>query len=161
MYDRPATEILTTGDVFDPWADDDASLISASTEYLVYRPARLAVLDDRFRIAARRWPGLHDVVRTQMTRQSRRQSRALAILQLPRVEDRILAFFLELAERLGRVTPEGIAVDLPLTHALIGEAVGSRRPTVSLALTELATTGLLSRRAGGTWIVAPGRSAVA
>jgi hypothetical protein len=161
MRDRPATEILTAGDVFDPWTEDEPSFMPTRTEYEVYRAVRLAVLDDRFRLAARRWPGLHDVVRAQMAHQARRASRSLAILQLPRVEDRILAFFLDLAERMGRVTSAGIAIDLPLTHALVGEAVGSRRPTVSLALTELAADGLITREAGGIWMLAPGRFAAA
>lgn len=161
MRDRRATEILTPGDMFDPWTEDEPSFMAARTEYDVYRPVRLAVLDDRFRLAARRWPGLHDVIRAQMAHQARRASRSLAILQLPRVEDRILAFFLDLAERMGRVTSDGIAVDLPLTHALVGEAVGSRRPTVSLALTELAADGLITRHAGGVWMLAPGRFAAA
>ena len=46
-----------------------------------------------------------------------------------------------LADRWGRVTPDGIVVDLALTHELIGHLVGGRRPTVTLALAELAESG--------------------
>lgn len=70
----------------------------------------------------------------------------VAVLHQPRVEDRVVALFVDLAERFGRVTPDGVTIDLSLTHELIGQLVGSRRPTVSLALQVLAAEGVLSRR---------------
>jgi DNA-binding GntR family transcriptional regulator len=51
------------------------------------------------------------------------------------------------------VTPDGIVVDLPLTHELIGRLVGGRRPTVTLALAELAENGVLVRRDEGGWLL--------
>src|SRR6478735_8980008 len=71
------------------------------------------------------------------------------------------------AVALGRF-PEvsaGIAVPLVLSHRLIGELIGARRPTVSTALAELARDGQLVRRDDGTWlltgepIAVPGASA--
>ena len=47
----------------------------------------------------------------------------------------------------------GIVVPLVLSHRLIGELVGARRPTVSTALAELARDGQLSRRDDGTWLL--------
>jgi CRP-like cAMP-binding protein len=44
-------------------------------------------------------------------------------------------------------------LDLPLTHELIGRMVGARRPTVSLALAELAQAGTLVRRLDGAWVL--------
>ena len=52
-----------------------------------------------------------------------------AISQLNRVDRRLLALFWHLAERWGRVARDGIAVPLALSHRLIGEVVGARRPT--------------------------------
>jgi CRP/FNR family cyclic AMP-dependent transcriptional regulator len=74
-----------------------------------------------------------------------------AIVGLPRVEERVLALFWQLADRWGVVRPEGVVVQLPLTHALIGQLVGAQRPTVSLALQSLADDGLLLRGDIGAW----------
>ena len=40
-----------------------------------------------------------------------------------------------------------------LSHRLIGELVGARRPTISTALAELARDGQLVRREDGTWLL--------
>jgi hypothetical protein len=44
-------------------------------------------------------------------------------------------------------------VPLVLSHRLIGELVGARRPTVSTALADLAREGQLARRDDGTWLL--------
>jgi hypothetical protein len=46
-----------------------------------------------------------------------------------------------------------LAVPLPVRHGAIGRLIGARRPTVSLALKELATQGLIARRDDGTWLL--------
>ena len=154
LGERAATELIGAGDVIDTRPDVEQLSLLTTTEYVVHRETTVAVLDDRFRRAARRWPGLHDVIHAQLSRQRRRASTQLAILHLSRVEDRILALFADLADRWGRVTPEGIVIDLALTHEVLGRLVGSRRPTVSLALSALADAGALARRPGGTWLLA-------
>jgi CRP-like cAMP-binding protein len=75
----------------------------------------------------------------------------LAMLHLPRIEDRIIALFSDLAERFGQMTPEGALIELDLTHEVIGHLVGSRRPTVTLALQSLAANGTLVRREDARW----------
>lgn len=151
---RVATEIIGEGDVLDTHEETEPSLVPTTTEHVVHREATLAFLGERFAAAARRWPGLHDVVGEQLARQRRRASAHLAVLQMPRVEDRIVTVFSHFADRWGRVTPDGIVVDLPLTHELIGQMVGGRRPTVTLALAGLAESGALARAPDGTWLLA-------
>jgi CRP-like cAMP-binding protein len=152
---RVVTEILGAGDVIDTRDDDvEPSLVPTRTDYVVHRTATLAFLGERFAAGARRWPGLYDALHAQLARQRRRASTHLAILQLPRVEDRVTRLFSQFADRWGRVTPEGLVVDLPLTHELIGQIIGGRRPTVSLALAELAGAGVLARRDDGSWLLA-------
>jgi CRP-like cAMP-binding protein len=46
----------------------------------------------------------------------------------------------------GRVTGDGVKLDLPLTHALLGEMVGSERETVTRAIDQLEGAGFLSRQ---------------
>jgi CRP/FNR family cyclic AMP-dependent transcriptional regulator len=67
------------------------------------------------------------------------------------VDRRLLALFWHLAERWGRVVPGGVHLPLRLTHRILGQLVGARRPTVSAALTELVSEGEVARRADGTW----------
>jgi hypothetical protein len=75
-------------------------------------------------------------------------------MALPRVEQRVLGLFWHLAERWGKVRPEGVVVELALTHELIGQLIGAQRPTISLALGALADDGLLQRRnPHGGWLI--------
>jgi len=57
-----------------------------------------------------------------------------------------------LAERWGMVTPQGRIIRLPLTHETLGSLIGARRPTVSLALGDLAERGEVVRQDGG-WLL--------
>ena len=85
------------------------------------------------------------------------ESHSLAeIRTLPRVHERVLALLSHLATRWGRVTPDGVALLLPVTHEVLGRLVGAQRPTVSLALTELRNDGLVVRLPGGRWLLPAG-----
>jgi hypothetical protein len=76
----------------------------------------------------------------------------IAICQLPRVEDRVLAMMWLLAEAWGRVTSSGTVLPVALTHDVLGELIGARRSTVTLALKELAEEGALFRQ-DGEWLL--------
>jgi CRP/FNR family transcriptional regulator, cyclic AMP receptor protein len=117
-------------------------------------PSEVVVLDDRFLVAARHWPRLVGRLMDAMADQVARGCAHQAISQLPRVEDRLVALFWHLADRWGHVGPDGVSVDLPLTHEALGRLVGARRPTVSLGLQTLAERGLLTRPDGGRWLLA-------
>jgi CRP-like cAMP-binding protein len=152
---RSALELLGPGDFLAPPLTAARQVESpAVSRYMAHGLASVAVLDDRFRRAARRWPGLVDCLHDRLGRQTHRASRHLAILHLPRVEDRIVALFADLAERFGRMTPDGIVIDLALTHQVIGDLVASRRPTVSLALQTLGADGVVERLDDGRWHLA-------
>jgi hypothetical protein len=69
------------------------------------------------------------------------------------VDRRLKALFWHLAERWGRVSGDGVIVPLALTHRILGQLVGARRPTVSTALSELAERGELVRRPDGSWLL--------
>ena len=150
---RVATEFLGPGDIVDPWHARDESL-PCEIRWRVDEPVVLAGLDGRFAVAARRWPSLAVVVQERLCARADRLAAQAAALQLPRVEDRVLAILWQLAERFGRVRGENVVVPFKLSHALIGQLVGARRPTVSLALKELATEGLVVRGDDGSWVLA-------
>jgi CRP/FNR family cyclic AMP-dependent transcriptional regulator len=147
---RCSANLLGPGDVFRPWRAIDTAL-PCTARWTCAADASIAVLGERFLTAARRWPGLTAVVHERLTEQLELSGLRTAILGLPRVEDRVLAFFWQLADRWGIVRPDGVVIGLALTHALIGQFVGAQRPTVSLALQALAEDRLLRRTSAGVW----------
>jgi CRP/FNR family cyclic AMP-dependent transcriptional regulator len=152
---RSALELLGPGDLLAPPLTAARQAESpAVSRYMAHGLASVAVLDDRFRRAARHWPGILDCLHECLGRQTHRASGHLAILHLPRVEDRIVALFADLAERFGRMTPDGIVIDLALTHQVIADLVGSRRPAASLSLQALAADGIVERLDDGRWHLA-------
>lgn len=64
-----------------------------------------------------------------------------SVRHVERVRDKLL----QLAREHGRVVPGGIRLDLPLTHELLGEMVGSARETVTWAIAQLTREGFLKR----------------
>lgn len=149
---RTSTQFAGPGDILDPWRSGD-DLLGCSTQWSVHREANAVVLGKRFAVACRRWPRLADVVVSRLCAQLTRAATMTAISQLPRVELRILAFLWHVADDFGRVGRDGIAIDLDLTHELIGQCTGARRPTVTLALGALTDDGLVRRRRDGLWVV--------
>ena len=71
---------------------------------------------------------------------------AVAIALEPRVERRLLLKLHQLADRWGRVTPEGIRLDLRLTHQELANMVGAVRESVTLALGRLSEAGEIDVR---------------
>src|SRR3954452_8543025 len=132
-----ATELLGPCDIFAAGPPDDA-LLPTDARWSVPQAARIAVLDDRLLQVLRVWPSVGRVLLDRAARRESRLSTHRAIAQLPRVDQRLLAFFAHLAERWGRVAASGVVVPLHLTHETLGRLIGARRPTVSLALKDLA-----------------------
>jgi CRP/FNR family transcriptional regulator, cyclic AMP receptor protein len=148
---RCSADLLGSGDVLRPWRAVDSAL-PAESLWSSPAGAEIAVLDQRFLAATRRWPRLGAVIHERLADQLDASAARAAIVALPRVEERVLALFWQLADRWGVVTADAVVVRLPLTHAFIGQLVGAQRPTVSLALHALAQEpALLSRTAPGAW----------
>lgn len=147
---QPTLHLLGPGDLVHA-REVEAGLLGAEQSWTASLPTRLALLDDRFLHAVRRWPRLLTAL-VERTHDIHHQALVqLAISQQPRVEDRLLALFGALAGRWGRTTAEGIVVPLTLTHEALGRLIGARRPTVTLALKALADAGRLQRRGDGGW----------
>jgi len=104
----------------------------------------------------RRWPRLVGRFLAKAMRQVDRAADHQAISQLVRVEDRLLGLCWHLADRWGRMSSDGVLIDLKLTHEALGRLVGARRSTVTLGLRALADENVLRRRADGSWLLAPG-----
>jgi len=149
---RPSAELFGPGDVIRPWQPEPA--LPSTIRWTCIDTARVAILDQRFVAAARRWPGLMTVIFERLTDQLQTAQHRTAIAGLPRVEQRVLALFWQLADRWGIVRPEGVVIRLALTHEFLGHLIAAKRPTVSLALAALAADNLLTRDNTGNWLLA-------
>jgi hypothetical protein len=150
---RITTELLGAGDILRPWDDDVAfESLPVAARWHVHTTARVAILDTRVAIAAGRWPSIATGLHARHVRRGRSLAFQRAIAQLPRVDDRMLVLLWALAERWGRVSPEGVRVPVSLPHRTLATLVGARRPSVTTALTALAREGLVERTAEG-WLL--------
>jgi CRP-like cAMP-binding protein len=152
VSEHPCLELFGPGDVVGSWPLS-GGMLPVEDVWHVAATTTLAILDDRFLAAVRRWPRLLTTLVERMAGQANRSVVQLAIAQQPRVESRLLTLFWHLAERFGRVTPDGVMVPLSLTHDALGRLVGARRPTVTLALKALAEHGAVQRNGDRSWLV--------
>ena len=154
LGENVSTELLGPGDILRPWhIEGPPELLVLSVRWNALSPVRLGLIDRRATTILGRFPEIGAVIVDRLSERAHRLAVTQAISQLNRVDRRLLALFWHLAERWGRVARDGIAVPLALSHRLIGELVGARRPTVSTALAELARDGQLTRRDDGTWLL--------
>lgn len=142
-------EVLTKGDLVRPFEEGvrNGSSFSALTE------SRLAILDQQVANAISRWPPLFDALLERAMRRVRRLGAQAALDSRVGIERRVLLTLMHLAERCGRRTAEGVVVPLPLSHQMLAEMVGAQRPSVSTALSRLASSGALKRTDKRGWIV--------
>ncbi len=154
--DEPRSELLGAGDVITPWEHDEggASVPFESHWHVAHR-GRIAVLDSRFTAQACRWPQVVSAVVGRATRRSRRLALQLAIADLRRVDDRLMLFFWHMADRWGRVRPDGVVVPLPVTHDILAQIVCVQRPTVTSGLRRLSESGQIQRLRDKTWLLSP------
>ena len=150
---RSSLELLGAGDVLRPWRYLERSLlIETRVTWSVLEPARLGVLDAGVLKRLSGWPQI--VVELLEREIGRSQGLAVEATLRSRlgIEPRLLAFFAHLAERWGRVGPDGISVPVALTHTQVAHLLGASRPTVTTGLGSLASAGLLRRNAR-EWLI--------
>jgi CRP-like cAMP-binding protein len=151
---HPSADLLGPGDLLRPWDEGEAEmLLPRDLGWAALAPTRLAVIDRGVMMRAAPFP---EVFATLMQRSARRAERLVvlqAIAHLTRVDDRLLALLWSLAERWGRVSPEGVVVNLQLPHRTLAGMVGARRPSVTTALGQLMARGVIERRPAGGWVL--------
>jgi CRP/FNR family transcriptional regulator, cyclic AMP receptor protein len=149
-------EILGPGDVIRPWEDDAAlNPVPSRTTWTILERSRLALLDRRFRLVAGRWPEFGMEILNRMVRRARWLAVLLAIANLRGVEERAFLLLWHVAGNWGRVTSRGTLVPFGLTHELIAELIGARRPSVTTALKKMEREGKL-RRVDKGWLLLVG-----
>jgi CRP/FNR family transcriptional regulator, cyclic AMP receptor protein len=144
-------ELLSRGSVLLPEREDAASF--ARFEWRVVEPTRLARLAFSPGSRLRRRPTLLAAILRRAIDRSRVLALQSATMSIVGVEERLQALLWALAERWGRVTPDGVELELPIQQAALAEMVGARRSTVNVALGNLAERGLLASRAPGRWLL--------
>jgi hypothetical protein len=138
-------ELLGPGDLVRPWVEDVDALFPAEVEWQVIQPTRFAVLNGRAAQLCAANPAVVAELLDRTLIRARRRATLSAIAAARRIEDRLILLLGHLAARWGRVNPNGVLVEVSLTHALLADLVGARRPSVTSALTELRSAGLVAR----------------
>jgi CRP/FNR family cyclic AMP-dependent transcriptional regulator len=154
MSSNVSTELLGQGDLVRPWQGHGPSrLLRSEVRWTVLEPSRFAVLGATFGLELARYPEVQAMLIDRVTERSHRLALTQAISQLNGVGQRVLTLLWHLAERWGRITPDGVVVPLVLPHRVIAQVVGARRPTVSTALANLVQEGTVVRLPNGTWLL--------
>ena len=147
-------ELVGPGDLLRPWSAGGAGvLVSCDVHWHVLQDARLAILGRRFVASAARWPALTSALVGRAISRSHALALSATISCTTGLEARLSMLFWHMAERWGKVRPDGIVVPINLTHELIGRLIGARRPSVSTTLKQLERQGILKRIKGG-WLLA-------
>jgi hypothetical protein len=155
VADRQCGELVGPGSLLRPWDHfGEHTPMPFDVRWRVLAPTRMAVLTHELLGAAAHWPGVMQTLIERGISRAQTLAFTLAIHCLHHVELRIVVLLWHLADRFGRVTPEGVLLPLPLTHRDLAELVGAQRPSVSTALSELARQGRVTRRSDRTWLLA-------
>ncbi len=141
-----SAEVVGPSDILRPWEHDlIPSVLPATAEWRVLHEARVGLIDGRATALIGRWPELSAAVSGRMLRRVRSLAYMMAAQQFVRVEDRLLAALWHLASMWGKVTREGTVVPFRLTHEMLGNVIGARRPTTTTAIRSLTSQGRLAR----------------
>jgi CRP-like cAMP-binding protein len=89
-------------------------------------------------------PKLIRELNDQMARRLRQTEALLALAGKRLVVDRLQGFLYLLAHEFGQQTPQGLRIDVRLTHQQFANALGTTRVTVTRFLGELRTQGLIA-----------------
>ncbi len=151
---RSHIELLGHGDIISPWvgSGDELAIPSVTTASAV-SDTRVALLDRAFALRTARWPEVHAALVRRLVMRSRRLSLQAAVNAVLRVEDRLELTLWELAYRFGHVTPDGVTLDLPVTHAQLASMLAAQRPSVSMALGRLQAHGRVMRVSRHRWLL--------
>jgi CRP/FNR family transcriptional regulator, cyclic AMP receptor protein len=152
--DHTSAELLGPGDVLQPWlrVGPDHS-VAVEVGWEVIQAAQVAVLDRAFCARASRWPEITAAISRRLLQRSHWLAFHLAVCNLRRVDDRLLLVFWHFADRWGTVTPEGVLLDVPLTHKLLAAVVSARRSSVSVAVGRLTDQGRVRPRPRSRWLL--------
>lgn len=153
---RGGAELLGPGDIVRPWdsdGDGSGSLTALPTSWRVIEPLRLAALDNRFAARIAPYPEISGRLIARAVERAKGILVQMAIAHHSRIDERLALALWHVAERWGRVTPNGVALTLRLTHELLADLVAAQRPSVTLSLQHLERDGHIARRDGTIYLL--------
>lgn len=152
---RSSAEPLGPGDLLRPWdcGEEDGACVRTGTSWRVCEPARIALLDSRAAAVIGRSPALTSELMSRLLSRSRLLASLLALTQIRQLKRRLVLALWSLADRWGRVTPEGVALTVPLRHGTLSQLVGASRPSVTSSLAELRAEGLVKQVKNHCWML--------
>ena len=154
LGEQRRSELLGVGDLVRPWEREEPfGSLELQLDWDVLASARLVVLDADLVHAAAAAPDVLAALAVRAVRRSQRLAVQLALSDVRNIDQRLLTFFRHLGDRWGRMTPSGMHLPVRMTHDLIAELVGAKRPTITTALGELERSGALGRLPDRTWLV--------
>jgi CRP-like cAMP-binding protein len=109
-------------------------------------PTRVVLMTTELRDRLLEIPGAGPLLFDGLAATVRQKHRTIEALAHHHHLDRVRAKLLQLAADHGVVGRDGIRLDLPLTHELLGEMTGSARETVTRAIDELQNERMIVRR---------------
>jgi CRP-like cAMP-binding protein len=109
-------------------------------------PTRTTVFTSEVRDRLFEVPGAARILFDALAATLRQKHRTIEALASVHHVDRVRAKLVQLARDHGRVGRDGVRLDFPLTHELLGEMTGSARETVTRAIDELQEEGFVVRR---------------
>jgi CRP/FNR family cyclic AMP-dependent transcriptional regulator len=152
--DYTCAELLGPGDVLQPWARiGPEQSIATEVDWDVVEPVTAAVLDRGFTVRVAPWPEIPATITRRVLQRAHWLAFHLAVCGLRRVDDRLLIVLWHFADRWGTVSPEGVKLDVRLTHGVLASVIGARRPSVSSALRRLTERGLIAPRTRSRWLL--------
>src|SRR6202012_2180193 len=99
------TELLSCGDILRPWDEPTLwGMIPPELDWRIFRPTRLAVLDERITGLIGRRRELVITFSGRLLRRARSIAYLTAISHITRVEDRLIVTLWHIASSWGRVT---------------------------------------------------------
>jgi CRP/FNR family transcriptional regulator, cyclic AMP receptor protein len=147
-------ELVGAGELLRPWdAFGERAPMPIEIDWKALEPLRIAVLDHGFAAALARWPALIHAFVERAIERSHSLALHVAIHCIRRVDLSLLVLFAHLADRFGRVTPNGIVIPVKLTQEDLGKLVGATRQSVNVALGQLLDRASLTRRDDDTLLL--------
>ena len=143
---RYGAELLGPGDLLRPWEHDgEDNTLPFDTSFRVIERMDLAILDLKAAGRLAHYPEIVGALVGRAMQRARHFAVSMAIAHYPRIDRRLLLFLWHVADRWGRVTPEGVRIPMRLTHTLLADLVAARRPSVTTALAQLEHEGYVAR----------------
>ena len=149
---RFAVLLVGSGDLVRPWYASPIPGANGLPMWSAYSAGRAALLDASFSRQIAPFPEIAAGLIQRVINVNRDISVNMAIASHTRVDSRVHMLLWQMANRWGRMRPDGVLLPLKLTHQLLGDLVAARRPTVTTALSDLTARGLIEQRSDG-WLL--------